>query len=447
MNISESIAVYSLNPDLIDGFGHYLHYDLKIKSNLPATVQSFRIFANQSFIDSEKTSFIQSAFAKKTYDVIPAFDYAALDSFKADCSRILREINTENSGSHKVVYLYMGSVWHAWALAEVIASQPVKNAVFKINLFHDRARLLSSDFSASAYFSEYNFILQELKKRETALGLYLYADTHEAVAAFQNHFKITLPYWAMFSVSEFTKTKKEEEKNKIRFCYPGNVQQAKGFDVLAAALQKTDLSAAEFYVRTFISYLKKEAKAWIDAVPQHENVRILPGSLTVEEYSDLLINSDVILLPYRAADFGGRTSGIFADAIDLEKPVVITRETWGGNYTARYGNGVTFSDGNAEEMTGAVREVLQNFTKYKTAAKNAKELWAEVNGIENFIDELLKKTEGENRENRMDLPVNELQNRMRLHRPQGLKKAILRVKKSRTAFAVKQKILRLFSVS
>jgi len=434
--------IYSINPDLTDGFGHYLHYDLKIKKHLPITQSKFKIFAHNSFQTTDNQPFIQPIFKQKTYDNIPISDYQSLHSFKQDLKKVFSKIK-EDKARKNIVYLYMGSVWHAWALAEVIAEFPLKNTIFKINIFHDRALLLSSVFANSDYFEEYDFILKSLKKQEQNLGLYLYADTQEAITAFDTYFGIRMPYWAMFSVSEFMTSTDDTKRNLPRFCYPGNVQAAKGFDVLSAALNKVNLDKGEFHIRTFISYLQKKSQAWINDLPQHKNVKIIADSLSTEEYSRLLTESDIILLPYREADFGGRTSGIYADAIDLEKPVIITRETWGGSYTEKYQNGLSFRDGDAKAMAIAIDTIVDNFQQYKENAKMAKVRWKEENGIQNFIEQLTSQSAVNQTDTKEQLDITTFKNILKSHRPQGLALLILKIRKSKIAFQVKRFFLKM----
>ncbi len=432
INSKENIAVFSLNPDLIDGYGHYLHYDLKIKSHLSSQVSDFYIFAHQSYQHTGNQNFIIPTFAKKTYDDIPLLSYSDLEKYKDGLRKAFAVID-KTDADKKVVYQYMGSIWHAWALAEIMQEIPLQNTTFKINIFHDRARLLTGDFRKSSYFPEYDFMLKQL----TQSPLQIYTDTYESQAAFEQYFAVKTPYFPMFSVSNFGEIKEKAIGDTIQFCYPGNVQKAKGFDVLVEALKETDLNAGHFKIRTFISYLQKELKAWIDDLPTHPNIEVVEGSLSTEEYSKLLQEADVILLPYRAADFGGRTSGIYADAVILEKPVVITRETWGGTYTEKYGNGICFSDGNAKEMQQAIQQIIKEYPQKKQAAIEAKKQWLRGNGIHAFSDELLS----QNTDNQAfinDLPSSQLKEFLSTHRPSGFALLIKRARSSDLAMQLKK---------
>jgi glycosyltransferase involved in cell wall biosynthesis len=439
INPDKNIAIFSLNPDLIDSYGHYLHYDLKIKKHLSAQVSDFYIFAHQTYQPTDNQIFIKPTFAKKTYDDIPLLRYSDLEKYKAGLRKAFAFIDNVNA-DEKVVYQYMGSVWHAWALAEVIEENPIKNVTFKINIFHDRARLLEKDFRQSSYFAEYDFILKKLVQSP----LQIYTDTHEAQAAFEQYFSIKLPYFPMFSVSDFGEINEKEVTDTLQFCYPGNVQKAKGFDVLVDALNKSDLKVGHFKIRTFISYLQKELQAWINDLPKHPNIEVVTGNLSTVEYSKLLQDADVILLPYRAADFGGRTSGIYADAIILEKPVVITRETWGGNYTEKYGNGISFTDGDAKEMQQAIQQIIKEFPQKKEAGKAAKKQWLIENGIAVFSKELLSQ-DNHYQSTPKKLPISEFREILSDHRPSGIALGIQRLKSSGFAMQIKKTWIKFYS--
>jgi len=439
INSKENIAVFSINPDLVDGYGHYLHYDLKIRNHLSSQISDFYIFGHTSYQHTDNQNFIIPTFAKKTYDDVPLLSYTDLEKYKEGLRKSF-EIIDQTIADRKVVYQYMGSIWHAWALAEIIQEKPLKNTTFKINIFHDRARLLAPDFRKSSYFDEYNFILKNL----TQSPLHIYADTQEAQTAFEEYFDIKLPYFPMFSVSDFGEIREKEITNSLQFCYPGNVQKAKGFDILVAALNSVDLTKGHFKVRTFISYLQKELQGWINDLPKHKNIEIISGSLSTIEYSQLLQETDVILLPYRAADFGGRTSGIYADAVILGKPVIITGETWGGNYTKKYGNGICFTDGNAKEMKEAIQQIIEKFPQIKLAAIAAKKQWLKENGIAAFSKELLSEST-HYQEISVTLPSSKLKKILSIHRPSGIALHIQRLKSSDFAMQIKKTWIKLYS--
>ena len=61
----------------------------------------------------------------------------------------------------------------------------------------------------------------------------------------------------------------------------------------------------------------EELKRLVERLRPH--AEMVPGVLSDEEYNARLIDSDVIVAPYRSKDFGTRTSAVFASAIAFAK--------------------------------------------------------------------------------------------------------------------------------
>ncbi len=57
-------------------------------------------------------------------------------------------------------------------------------------------------------------------------------------------------------------------------------------------------------------------------------MQIIEGPLTSEQYRQLILKSDVILLPYDAREYQARSSGIFIEALVAGVPCIAPQGTW-----------------------------------------------------------------------------------------------------------------------
>lgn len=61
---------------------------------------------------------------------------------------------------------------------------------------------------------------------------------------------------------------------------------------------------------------------------KQQNVTFTPPNLNQKKYSEMLVNSDVILIPYDHKSYKYRTSGIFLEAISAKKLTLVSANTW-----------------------------------------------------------------------------------------------------------------------
>jgi len=90
------------------------------------------------------------------------------------------------------------------------------------------------------------------------------------------------------------------------------------------------------------------------------------------EYLDLLACTDLMLLPYRADDYGPRSSGILAEAHAMGVPAVVPRGTWMAEI-ADLSSGTVF-DG-AADFLPAVERTLQSLPTLTATLRAAAPAW------------------------------------------------------------------------
>lgn len=138
----------------------------------------------------------------------------------------------------------------------------------------------------------------------------------------------------------------DEDLNKVSggvgpltISYIGDARDEKGFQHLAQLVG--DIRAAGFlegqvrfrFQSNFNIPLgeagSRIAKAQLSLMTK-DGVELLEGPFASEEYTDLVNNSDIILVPYDENNYYARSSGVFAEALAAGVPVVYPAKSWMG---------------------------------------------------------------------------------------------------------------------
>lgn len=111
-----------------------------------------------------------------------------------------------------------------------------------------------------------------------------------------------------------------DKKKSMQLWWPGgSIREEKGLKYII------DLSEKLSSERHITLVVAEAAKSFLF---DNCNIKYVNTNLSFEEYNDLMVNSDIILLPYLSELYKFRTSGIFVEAIALNKVVVTTENTW-----------------------------------------------------------------------------------------------------------------------
>ena len=110
--------------------------------------------------------------------------------------------------------------------------------------------------------------------------------------------------------------------------------------------------------------------------------------MTEEEYYKLLINSDVILIPYNYGIYAANTSGIFTESLSFRKVVVVTKGTWASNNLS-FGSGLEISDQDSNQLVDAIQNITIDFEKFKDEATCKSIEWNKYHNPDNFLKMLI----------------------------------------------------------
>jgi glycosyltransferase involved in cell wall biosynthesis len=120
------------------------------------------------------------------------------------------------------------------------------------------------------------------------------------------------------------------------------------------------------------------------------NVTLLKEVLNRKDYADLLLQSDVVLLPYSKDVYHSRTSGPFTEALAAAKTVIVTDGTWMSDQLKSYGSGLTVLDRDVESLMAAMIKAVDQHKKLQAKAQRDCSRWLSFHNPERFIDTLMR---------------------------------------------------------
>jgi glycosyltransferase involved in cell wall biosynthesis len=190
----------------------------------------------------------------------------------------------------------------------------------------------------------------------------------------------------------------------VRIGYLGDDRGARGFDLLpqlvARASQESDVR-----VRFFIQCPNAasgrgdgrlssafQALAALASDTTKGRVTLIPERLPDEEYAELLRHVDVVVIPYEGRGYREPTSGVFAEALAMGKPVVVTSGTWMAHELRRSGGGTEFADGDAADLAAKVVEVVKGYQGYARRAQDFSLEWRRFHSSHRLAELLLEES-------------------------------------------------------
>lgn len=175
------------------------------------------------------------------------------------------------------------------------------------------------------------------------------------------------------------------------FC-PGIAREEKGFHLLPAVVEHFSHRSPDLRF-VMQSILHRPTAAVLTALRRIRssatNVILLDRPLTTEEYHDRMRDADAVLIPYNADNYGGRTSGVFAEAMAFGKPVITTRCGWLEENIERYDFGVLIEHYSPAGIVEAVGRYLERKSEFERKAGEVSADWRRHHNPGAYVDRLI----------------------------------------------------------
>lgn len=181
--------------------------------------------------------------------------------------------------------------------------------------------------------------------------------------------------------------------SKLRLYLPGGMRLEKGAKLLSETMallcaQFGNIADKIVLVTQFVGNDEEllQYKSVLNGLPL-ENIFL--GRLSTEEYYAEIAAADIILIPYQASEgYRARTSGILAEAIAAEKPVITTTGTWMSDQVKRYNAGLVSNETPAD-FAHQVTAMVSDYPTFKKNTQQAAKEWADFHSKDNFYKILM----------------------------------------------------------
>jgi len=165
---------------------------------------------------------------------------------------------------------------------------------------------------------------------------------------------------------------------------PGNLTLPKGEDFVKNLFKFYDKNGLAKNIQFIIQKSNFDEQLYYN---QFKNLNItIKQSLSTEEYYHYFNQSDLILVLYNL-EFGYRfrTSGIMAEAISFNKPIISIQDSWMDSQLKKYDTGMSVRYNNTLEFDARLKTIITNYSDYKQKAIYAHKEWKKFNSKSNFF--------------------------------------------------------------
>jgi len=174
-------------------------------------------------------------------------------------------------------------------------------------------------------------------------------------------------------------------RDVVSIGYLGDARPAKGFHLLPGLVESVLESGAavRFLIQCApnasdrggdssagaVKALRALAEKWSGGV------ELVEGSISESDYARAFARVDIVLLPYLHTNYLAATSGIFAEAVALARPVIVPRKTWMSAELARAGSGFEFDPMVAGDLFDKVVRAVREYPELEEKARRLAPAW------------------------------------------------------------------------
>jgi glycosyltransferase involved in cell wall biosynthesis len=155
------------------------------------------------------------------------------------------------------------------------------------------------------------------------------------------------------------KASDRENKNLLVLSFIGVIRFDKGLDILCKALSFINNDINNWRLKISGSSAQVGHQYVHEIIEKHglsSYVDINLKYLSDEELEDEIVNSDIVILPYRKTFLA--KSVVMSDSVRLKTPVIATEESQNGYDASKFKVGVTFESENIEQLSKAIIETI-----------------------------------------------------------------------------------------
>ncbi|HTI51568.1 MAG TPA: glycosyltransferase [Planctomycetaceae bacterium] len=306
--------------------------------------------------------------------------------FAGDTRRLLQALAVT---AGDLVFIPNATLTEVFAITQLLHDFPAARRAswhleFHIHIFPRGARHSAAKFSAAR---ELQAALHELRNAAESARLCLYTDTDELTEQYRTLKAgsfATLPIPVDPIYRPAANDASRNPHTPLRFAYVGDARVEKGYPQLPEMIRSvwSELVASgrvQFVIQSNCRNARSEraslaAREELAALGAPQ-VQLLTEPLSTADYRSLVLDSDVLLLPYDPESYEARSSGILSEALAAGKPVVVPQGTWMARQVPD-NVGVVYPAGPAG-MAEAVRRMAADFDDFRFAARVFSSEWSQ----------------------------------------------------------------------
>lgn len=246
------------------------------------------------------------------------------------------------------------------------------------------------DIKAYFNFSRVRAAFAEADKRLDKGTLFFYTDTEELTTRYGklgvwNFTTLPIP------IDETLGTKITKHTLPLVISYLGDAREEKGIHLLPGLISALhsagfDERRVKFRVQanlplTGSTSKAKRAKAKL-ANHQQAEVEILEGPFDSDAYHQIILTSDIILIPYCPISYAARSSGIFTEALAAGVPAIYPEGSWMANAPARSGS---LGYSNVVDIPSTLARLLSNYAEHESKSIGYSHEWRNKHSAKNLV--------------------------------------------------------------
>jgi len=258
-------------------------------------------------------------------------DKKKIAEFAKDTQELIKQIDLENGD---IIFLPTSGLVEMFGILRCAKMNPSCKKASWHFLFRRSMHTGHPDKDTSNLKLELMRKVFQIFHKKSILQTHFYTDSIQLT---QQYEKLGVRFDTLPIPHTISKSELKKSSSSINVTYLGDARTEKGYHHLPHIVQDLwhDYVLSEkisFTIQSYFNLAEGEPKT---IVSFHElqnfpsdKVKLILNPLDQEEYQNLLIDSDVVLLPYDQVNYYARTSGILAESLGCGIPVIVPAGTW-----------------------------------------------------------------------------------------------------------------------
>lgn len=258
-------------------------------------------------------------------------DKKKIDEFAKDTHELIKQTDLKDGD---MIFLPTSGLVEMFGILECAKMNPSCKKASWHFLFRRSIHTGSLDRDTSHLKLELMKKVFQIFHKKSTFQAHFYTDSIQLT---QQYEKLGVKFDTLPIPHTISKPELNKSSSSINVTYLGDARTEKGYHHLPHIIQDlwddyVQPKKISFTIQSYFNLTESEPKT-IVAFHQLQNfpsdkVKLILSPLDQEKYQNLLIGSDIVLLPYDQVNYYARTSGILAESLGCGIPVVVPAGTW-----------------------------------------------------------------------------------------------------------------------